>query len=108
MRRTPATKSAKLPPGISADGRLPRGVEPLGYRLELSVDPGDETFTGRTRIAVGLAAPTRRITLHARGLTIERAAAHTGKRELVAKTSLALSPGEHEEPSVLTLTFAED
>src|SRR5205807_1035591 len=49
------------------DGRLPPGVKPTHYALDLIVDPSKPTFTGRARIGVVIDTPTRSIVLHGRG-----------------------------------------
>ncbi len=50
--------------------RLPEGVTPLGYDLELELDPEQDSFAGSVEIRVQLAAPTRTIWLHAADLSI--------------------------------------
>ncbi len=53
--------------------RLPSTARPLRYGLELTVDAGKPTFSGRVSIEVELDAPTAVVWLHAQDLTITRA-----------------------------------
>jgi alanyl aminopeptidase len=50
--------------------RLPSGVRPLAYTLEVAVLPRQERFSGRTQIAVELAAPSDKIWLHGKDLNV--------------------------------------
>ncbi|MEK0082609.1 M1 family metallopeptidase [Benzoatithermus flavus] len=54
-------------------GGLPAGVTPTHYAIALDVDPAAPTFRGATRIDVTVAAPTDRVVLNAKELTIGRA-----------------------------------
>ncbi|MDH5676529.1 MAG: M1 family metallopeptidase [Myxococcales bacterium] len=54
-------------------GRLPPGVEPRHYTLELNLDPARPSFSGRVRIALTLGQPSDHIWLHGRGLRVEGA-----------------------------------
>ena len=60
-------------------GELPSGVKPLGYRIDLTIDPSKERFEGRTQIDFELKAPTRTIYLHGRDLRVNRAEVWTGR-----------------------------
>src|SRR5689334_6487560 len=70
---TPAGTSAAqvdaVPPP-RADGRLPAGVRPTRYTMDLSIDPSKKTFGGDVRIGVNLERPLRAIVMHGRGLTV--------------------------------------
>jgi len=60
-------------PGQEPDapiGQLPAGVEPIGYRLELSIVPDRDRFAGRVQIAIKLKEPTDELWLHGRGLDV--------------------------------------
>jgi aminopeptidase N len=65
-------------------GRLPKGATPLAYRLDLTVVPDRERFTGHVEIDVSLAAPTTSVYLHGRGLAVRSAMAVQGTRRLAA------------------------
>ncbi len=54
-------------------GKLPSGVTPTHYRLDLAIDPKQERFSGEVRIDVTLAEATTRIWLHGRGLDVSDA-----------------------------------
>ena len=51
-------------------GQLPDDVRPDRYRLQLSVDPREERFSGVAEIDVTVARPVRSIWLHGLGLTV--------------------------------------
>ncbi|MCB2075461.1 MAG: M1 family metallopeptidase [Novosphingobium sp.] len=80
-------------------GRLSDAVRPVAYRLDLTVDPARERFSGRVEIDAVLQQPSRRIVLHGRGLAMHKAAAHFGG-ELVAGTWRLADP-----TGVVALTF---
>ncbi len=67
------TPQPPLPPDPPPLTRLPDHIRPLDYRLELTVDPALEDFSGRVAITVDLAKPTSSIWLHARELTVTKA-----------------------------------
>lgn len=55
----------------SADApRLPSGVAPTAYDLQLTIDPRSRSFTGEARISVTLAKPAREIMLNGRDLRV--------------------------------------
>jgi alanyl aminopeptidase len=61
--------------------RLPAGVRPLAYTLELSILPQRERFSGRTQIAVSLDAPATKVWLHGKDLHVTEVSARAGDRE---------------------------
>ncbi len=63
------------------DGRLPQGVVPTRYRLDLTIDPSEPTFMGRVRIDVQVTRPTRAIVLHARGPQVLTASVDDGDKQ---------------------------
>src|SRR5689334_8861818 len=70
----PAQSPAPDPaPPPRADGRLPGGVIPTDYRLDLTVDPQKAVFLGHATLGVNIERPTRAIVMHARGLTVHLA-----------------------------------
>jgi alanyl aminopeptidase len=62
----PQLTAATSVPGL----RLPQGVRPLAYSLELSVLPKQERFSGRTQIRVQLTDATDHIWLHGKDLHV--------------------------------------
>jgi len=66
-------------------GRLPEGVTPTHYRLELGIDPRAGGFAGAAEIEVLVAAPTRTIWLHGLGLEVREATVTSGARRLTAR-----------------------
>lgn len=59
-------------------GRLPDGVRPTAYRLDLTVDPGAARFSGHTEIDAVLTQPATTIFLHGKGLTVTKASVREG------------------------------
>lgn len=77
-------------------GPLPHDVQPLAYRLELTVLPEQAEFTGITEMDLELKKPTRLIWLHGNGLkvgqvelTTRDGAQHAGRYEQVDDTGVA-------------------
>src|SRR5438128_309338 len=69
--------------------RLPADVRPTRYDLHLEPDLEGGGFRGEVRIALRLARPRAEIVLHATEITIERAAALGGGREMPARVRLS-------------------
>ncbi|KAB7647628.1 M1 family metallopeptidase [Polymorphobacter fuscus] len=78
--------TAALAEGIPL-GKLPAGVAPTAYRLDLTVDPAQPTYSGHTEIDADVAAPTSRIYLHGLGLKVASATATAGGRTVAARYS---------------------
>src|SRR3954471_16548217 len=87
------------------DGRLPLGVRPTRYTMDLSIDPSKKTFSGKVRIGVNLERPRRAIVMHGRALTVQSAFLHTASGKLVGKAELRMAARSREEPEELVLTF---
>jgi len=51
-------------------GRLDAGVAPLGYRLELHIDPDEDTFSGTTAIEITSAEAREHLWLHGKSLEV--------------------------------------
>ena len=83
-------------------GKLPAGVTPTHYSLELEVSSAAEGFSGVARIAVTLDAPTQAIWLHGRGLDVRDAAVQTADGRSVAATFQ-----EIDESGIAKLEMAE-
>ncbi len=72
----PALAAVPDPPGMAPPlGRLPPGVQPSHYALELRIDPKKDRFSGTVDIEVELAHPKRVIWLHGKKLNVTRAVA---------------------------------
>ena len=66
-------------------GKLPAGVTPTAYRLDLTVDPAKPTYSGHTEIDAQVAAPTREIFLHGLGLDVAKVTATAGGKTIAAR-----------------------
>lgn len=64
--------------------RLPDSAAPLGYIVNLELDPAQETFKGNVRINVALAGATDHLWLHGTDLTVESATLKTDSEALPA------------------------
>jgi len=65
----PVAKADPQPPSL----RLPSTVRPRHHRVELTLEPNQETFTGVADLDLELAAPTDVVWLNAEELTVESA-----------------------------------
>ncbi len=64
--------SVATPPTVAAPtGKLPSGVAPLAYRLDLSIIPDRERFAGAVEIDLQVDQPTQRIYLHALSIAVK-------------------------------------
>ena len=100
----PAMAQEAAPAAAPADiptGKLPATVTPAAYRLDLTVDPDQERFSGKVEIDAALAEPAARVFLHGRGLAMQSATASAGGRTFAGKWE------QVEETGVAALTFAE-
>jgi aminopeptidase N len=70
-----------VPPGL----RLSTAVKPTHYALDLWIVPSEDTFRGKTVIALDVAEPTNVLWLHGVDLTIETAAVTVGGAAIAAK-----------------------
>ncbi len=75
----PAT--TPTPPGL----RLPAGVRPTRYALDLTIVPTADTFAGHASIGLAIDAPTQVIWLHGVDLTIKTASIKTATATLAAR-----------------------
>ena len=106
---SPATTEPDPAPPPRDDGRLPGGVSPTEYRIELTVDPRKPTFLGKTSIAVRVEKPSRALVLHGRSLTVQTAAltAGDGKKHW-ARARLRKGARTKGDPEELVLVFEEE
>ncbi|HUH04423.1 MAG TPA: M1 family aminopeptidase, partial [Kofleriaceae bacterium] len=82
--RTDGTQTEAAPPSL----RLPGGVAPTGYRVELALDPEKTDFTGHVEIAVTIEQPTSLVWLNGHQLQIDRARLTTAGGDEVALEAL--------------------
>jgi alanyl aminopeptidase len=68
------TAADVVPPGL----RLPEGVAPVGYAVELTIDPGLDRFTGAVQIKLALDAPADHVWLHAVDLDLDAIEVRSG------------------------------
>ena len=66
-------------------GPLPDTVTPLDYRLALTIDPRQASFTGHADIRVSVREATKTIWLHGNGLKVARIAVSSGRRQIGAR-----------------------
>lgn len=117
----PGSTTESPPEAAPTDGRLPKGVEPLGYTLELRVDPDEKTFQGSVKIRFRTDAPRRSVFLHARDLSVKSARLTSGSHTSPASTtpiadksllridsSVRLEAGEHTVEIAYEAPFAAD
>jgi cytosol alanyl aminopeptidase len=100
-----AATSAESEPPPRADGRLPGGVRPTSYAIELTVDPRKTAFLGHVRIALEIERPTRAIVLHGRELSVTLASLRRGSEKLWARARLRKAAGSKREPEELVVAF---
>ena len=92
-----AAALAPVPPG-----KLTDAARPLAYRLDLTVDPSKERFSGHVEIDAELARAARFVDLHGRDLTLTRAVALVGGKSYPARW-FELDPS-----GVVRLVFASE
>jgi len=68
-------------------GKLPEMVAPTAYRLDMTILPDQERFTGHAEIDVDLKQPAASIYMHGRDLHVTRATIRIGRRETPVKFS---------------------
>ncbi len=66
------------PQDASARALLPDDVRPSAYRLDLTIDPAKDRFSGHVEIDATLARPSSSIVLHGRALAMRQAVAMVG------------------------------
>jgi aminopeptidase N len=65
-------------------GRLPDVATPMAYRLDLTIVPENERFSGHVEIDVDLKQAARSLFLHGRDLKMTKAVARVGRRTVAA------------------------
>lgn len=105
---TPPAAAGTLPAGKLSDA-----VVPAAYRLDLTVDPAKDGFTGHTEIDASIARPSRYVWLHGKNLKVAKVTATaggkswTGSFAQVDPTGVALLTFPAELPAG-PVTFAFD
>jgi hypothetical protein len=97
---SPGTNDA--PPPVPL-GQLPETVEPLHYRLDLTIEPEKKDFGGTVEIDVDLKQSTRRFHIHGRDLKVESVTARLPDGRTVAGTYAQVH-----DTGVAELAFEED
>ena len=97
-RATPAVLALAPTP----EGKLTGVAAPSGYRLDLTVDPDKESFSGRVEIDTELKRPAKFIDLHGRDLAMKRATVAFAGRTLTGHWS------QLEDTGVARLEFDEE
>jgi len=99
--QTRAETPAVARPAAFPEGRLDAAVKPQAYRLDFTVDPSKERFSGAVEIDAVLAAPSASLFIHGRDLAMHRASARVRDK---------VYPGtwqQLDETGVSRLTFAQ-
>ncbi len=73
-------------------GQLPPNVDPLHYRIDLTINPDQRRYEGVVEIEIELKAPRREIYLHGRDLSVGRVTARAPGRPDVAGTYTEVDP----------------
>ncbi|MFM5930092.1 MAG: M1 family metallopeptidase [Novosphingobium sp.] len=94
----PATPAATAP---VPQGQLSDAARPTGYRLDMTVDPAKERFSGHVEIDAELKAASTFIDLHGRDLKMTKATATVGGRTIAGTWEQKSASG------LARLTFAE-
>jgi len=91
---------------MAPTGKLPAGVRPLSYHLDLILDPRGDEFSGEVAIDIEVDEPTNRIWLHGKGLVVSDATATTesgnvitGQYEEVLESGVSAISFEKELPA---------
>ena len=84
-------------------GKLPGGVRPQAYRLNLLLDPRRDDFSGDVEIDIQLDRPTNRIWLHGKSLQVVEAGAILSEGQ-----DVTAEYEEIQESGVALLSFADE
>ena len=88
---------------VAPAGKLPGGVRPQAYRLNLLLDPRRDDFSGDVEIDIQIDSPTQRIWLHGENLAVTQASAIlAGGKEVAADYEEILDSG------VVNISFADE
>lgn len=110
---TPAAPPAAAKEEPPPTGKLPDGVVPVRYALDLTIVPAERRFSGRVAIAVEVKEATKRIWLHGQDLEVDSAAIVVGDARVPAtftqKTESGVSALDLEQsvgPGAATIEIA--
>jgi alanyl aminopeptidase len=101
QKTEPAPPPKPKPVQIDGHARLPETVTPKAYRLDLTIDPAKETFSGTAEIDVDVAEATHVIYMHGEEFEISEARFVRGEKTLKPEARLGDNGG-------LALVFAPD
>ncbi|WP_445365238.1 M1 family metallopeptidase [Microbulbifer sp. ANSA001] len=97
-----STSAVTLDLSDAPEGKLPQGVSPTAYRLDLNLDPRQDSFSGSVAIDIQLAKAANHIWLHGNNLGVSVIKAQlTDGREVAAQYRQVLDSG------VAAIEFAE-
>ena len=82
---TAATAPAIVPDASAPKGRLSDAAMPKAYRLDFTILPEADTFSGHDEIDVTLKAATKSLYLHGRNLVVAKAVALVGGKAIPAR-----------------------
>lgn len=85
VARTDSTAEAARALAPVPPGKLTDAVRPTAYRIDLTVDPAQERFSGKVEIDTLLKRPARFIDLHGRDLKMASAVAVVGGKRFPAR-----------------------
>lgn len=77
--------AASAAPGPVPLGQLPDTARPSAYRIDLTVRPEQERFTGHAEVDAELRRVTPSLYLHGNGLAVAKAVARSGGRTVTAR-----------------------
>ncbi|HEX8057037.1 MAG TPA: M1 family metallopeptidase, partial [Novosphingobium sp.] len=97
----PAVQAPTATPAAYPVGQLSDAVQPQDYRLDLTVDPSKERFSGKVEIDALLKAPSATVFIHGRDFAMRRAVARVGGKEFIGIWKQLDSTG------VASLTFTQ-
>ena len=89
----PASDPVSLVETDAPVGQLGDNVSPQQYRLELTIDPAQPAYSGRTEIDINIAAATKQVWLHGKDLTVTSANITQAGKTLTASWEQVLDSG---------------
>ena len=81
----PAKTPAVVADAKAPKGKLPDAAAPIAYRLDFTILPEAQRFSGRDEIDVTLKQPVKSLYLHGRDLSVAKAVAVVGGKPVPAK-----------------------
>ena len=82
-----------VPDANAPKGRLPDAAVPKAYRLDLTILPESDGFSGHDEIDVVLKGRTTKLYLHGRDLAVSKVFARVGKTIIPATFTRSCRPG---------------